>query len=320
MKFRTEINIEPFTRKIAHQTPVFSIGSCFADTIAAKLERYKFRVTGNPFGVLYNPLSIAAALEALDKGRRYTETDLAESDGVWFSYAHHGSFSAATPEAALAVMNGSAESASEALREADTVIITFGTAWVYELDGVVVANCHKQPASLFTRRRLSVSEIVERWSALMETVLKDKNVIFTVSPVRHLKDGFEENSLSKSLLRVAVGELVGIYPSARYFPAFEIVTDDLRDYRFYKGDMVHPSDEAVEYVWEKFSGAAFSDDTLALLPRIEAIRRAMDHRPFSVGSEPHRKFREASLRQAQALQRENPGVDFSAEIEFFRER
>lgn len=317
MIFRTEINVPQLADRISHSTKIFSIGSCFAESVAGRLRRYKFRVESNPFGVLYNPLSIASALESLAGGKIYTADDLVFDSGLWFSYAHHGSFSAATPGEALGRMNGSAGRASVALAESDVVIITLGTAWVYELDGAVVANCHKQPASVFTRRRLSADEIAERFSTLLDGVLKGKRVIFTVSPVRHLKDGFAENSLSKAILRVAVGELAEKYPDVSYFPAYEIVNDDLRDYRFYGKDMVHPSEEAVDYVWEKFSEAAFGEHTRKLLPRIENLRRAAEHRPFNTETEEYRKFLAASLRQAQEFQKENPDMDFSAEINFF---
>lgn len=317
MRFRTEINIQPLDRAIRHSDTLFSIGSCFAESIAAKLSRSKFRIGSNPFGVLYNPFSIASAIESLASDMTYTQDDLSHAGGVWFSYAHHGSFSSSSAEEALRRMNDSARRASQILTAADLVIVTFGTAWAYEFEGQVVANCHKQPASQFRRRRLSVEEIVERFSTLLEGTLKGTQVIFTVSPVRHLKDGFAENSLSKSILRVAVGQLVEKYAHAHYFPAFEIVNDDLRDYRFYKDDMVHPSDAAVDYVWEKFSQAAFGPDTLALLPQIENLHRAMEHRPFDVGGEAYVRFRETSLRQALRLQHENPAIDFSQEVEFF---
>jgi hypothetical protein len=315
MKFRTEINVARLAKSIDHSTNILSIGSCFAEAISGKLARYKFHVESNPFGVLYNPFSIAGALESLVAGRKYGPKDLAYSGELWFSYAHHGSFSSTNPKAVLTKINKSAQRATEAVREAAVVIITLGTAWVWELDGVVVANCHKQPTSLFTRRRLSADEIVYRFSALLEGPLKGKQVIFTVSPVRHLKDGFAENSLSKAILRVAVGELVERHSNVLYFPAHEAVTDDLRDYRFYDRDLVHPSDEAVDYVWEKFVGATFDDTTRALLPRIEAIRRAMEHRPLNPDSEAYERFCQNTIQQTIDIEEECPDIDFSDEIE-----
>jgi hypothetical protein len=274
IKFRTEIGIAPFPDKIDHRQRLFSIGSCFAESIAGRLRRARFSVESNPTGVLYNPLSIADALSS--------------------------------PEIAAMVA------------QADRVLITFGTAWVYELDGKVVANCGKRPASLFKRRRLSAEEIVESFSPLMETILSGRQTIFTVSPVRHLKDGFEENSLSKAILRVAIAALTDKYPDrARYFPAFEILNDDLRDYRFYGPDLAHPSAEAVEYVWEKFAAAALDEATLALLPQIESLVRATEHRPFDPEGEHYAGFCREMLARTREFAALHPEVNLDAELDFF---
>lgn len=297
MKFRTEIEPKPFTRKIDHTRRGFSVGSCFADRIAGRLQRAKFPIVSNPAGVLYNPASIADLLEA--------------------------------------------DATAPLLVGADWVLITFGTAWVYEENGRVVANCGKRPAHIFTRRRLSVEEITERFDALLGNgngqidgngrgddngatrskgagALHGKQVIFTVSPVRHLKDGFEENSLGKAILRLAIAQIVEKHPDAAgYFPAFEILNDDLRDYRFFGADLVHPSAEAVEYIWEKFSSAAFDAETLKLLPQIENVVRATEHRPFAPDTDEHRTFRRKMLAEARDLAARRPEVDMSAEIAFF---
>ncbi len=317
LKFRTEIDAAPFAGKIDHRMHGFSIGSCFAESMADKLRRYKFPLESNPFGVLYNPFSIADALESLAAGRVWDKNELLHEGGLWFSYGHHGSFSSTTADETLAKINKAAQRGTEALAKADYVIITFGTAWVYELGGRVVANCHKQPAQIFTRRRLTVGEIVSRFSTLMERPLHDKQVIFTVSPVRHLKDGFEENSLSKAILRLAAAELADRYPASHYFPAYEILVDDLRDYRFYAEDLVHPSDVAIEYIWGKFSAAAFGDETARLIPQIENIVRAADHRPFNEDTDSHSRFRQAMLRQARELHAAHPEIDFTREMDFF---
>jgi hypothetical protein len=317
MKFRTEIEPASIAPQIDHTRRGFSVGSCFAESIAGRLRRYKFRLVGNPAGVLYNPFSIADLLEGATDGP--------------VTHASHAS--------------------AQALRAADYVLITFGTAWVYEENGRVVANCEKRPAHLFTRRRLSVAEIVSRFDALMDGQsglaasveniqsgedgflqiarsggdkparngpLFGKQVIFTLSPVRHLKDGFEENSLSKATLRVAIDEIVARHPgAAHYFPAFEILTDDLRDYRFYGADLVHPSAGAVEYVWEKFAAAALSPAAQKLLPAIENIVRATEHRPFAPDAPEHARFRAEMLARTHELAARHPEIDLSAELEFF---
>lgn len=272
MKFRTEIEVTPFECKIDHTRRGFSVGSCFADRIAARLRQAKFPVTANPTGVLYNPASIADLLES-------TPGELAAAD--W-------------------------------------VLVTFGTAWVYEENGRVVANCGKRPAHLFTRRRLSVDEITARFDGLLRGSLQNKQVIFTVSPIRHLKDGFEENSLSKATLRLAIAEIVAKnQDTTQYFPAFEIVNDDLRDYRFYGADLVHPSGQAVDYIWEKFAGAAFSAETQKLLRQIDEIVKATLHRPFGPDTEQHAAFRRSMLERTHELAAGHPEVDLSAEIDFF---
>ena len=271
MKFRTEIEIAPWARKIDHARRGFSVGSCFADSMAGRLARYKFPLVSNPTGVLYNPFSIADLLE----------------------------------------------SGPDGLAEADYVLVTFGTAWVYEEGGRVVANCEKRPAHLFTRRRLSTEEIAVRFDALMRGPLRGKQTVFTLSPVRHLKDGFEENSLSKAILRLAIAEIVESHPAAQYFPAFEALTDDLRDYRFYGPDLAHPSAEAVEYIWGKFAAAAFGPETQKLLPEIEKIVRATEHRPFGPDTPQHGEFRSGMLARAKELASRHPEVDMGAEIDFF---
>jgi hypothetical protein len=204
------------------------------------------------------------------------------------------------------------------LAEAEWVLVTFGTAWVYEEEGRVVANCGKRPADVFTRRRLSVAQIVERFDGLMEGALRGKQIIFTLSPVRHLKDGFEENSLSKATLRLAIDEVVRKHPAnAQYFPAYEILNDDLRDYRFYGPDLAHPSTQAVDYIWEKFVAAALSPQTQKLLPKIDNIVRAAAHRPFDPATEEHALFRRGMFEKARLLAADHPEIDMSGEMDFF---
>lgn len=320
MEFRTKVDIEPFVWGIDHSMRGMSVGSCFAENIAAKLLRAKFRLCANPFGVLFNPVSIANTLNRLHDGVEYTVDDLVQCGDLWCGFDFHGSFSSVVREDALARMNGAVDAGIEALQAAEYVIITFGTAWVYEIAGEpgrVVANCHKFPAKEFLRRRLSVDEIVVRYEELFAGALRGKRVIFTVSPVRHVKDGLPENALSKAILLEAAHELVDRHPQAVYFPAFEIVTDELRDYRFYTEDMVHPSAVAVEYVWERFREAAFSPRTRQAAAESEKIAAAMEHRPINPESKSHARFRASMLAQVQALAANYPDIDFSAEIEFF---
>lgn len=234
------------------------LGSCFADNVAAKMGEYYFQVTANPFGTLYNPVSIANALML------HEVPELVEYGGLWHSMYHHGECSAADKETAAARCGESIRVLQTALREANVVIVTFGTAWVYERDGEVVANCHKMPADRFARRRLGAEEVVSVWLPIVEAY-PDKRFIFTVSPIRHIKDGLHENQLSKGTLLLAVEQTVsalsGRVGRTCYFPSYEIMLDELRDYRFYADDMVHPTPLAINYIWERFVETYMTQDT-----------------------------------------------------------
>lgn len=225
------------------------LGSCFSDEIGEQMQQRYLNVTCNPFGTLYNPLSIAQAMQMTDMPQ------LVEHEGLWHSMAHHGSFSRADQHEAKQAIRTSIETMQQALQEATVIIVTFGTAWVYEMNGQIVGNCHKLPESCFTRRRLSIEEIVAAWRPIFDRY-PDKHWLFTVSPIRHIKDGLHENQLSKATLLMAVEQIVlHSYPSPatrRYFPSYEILLDELRDYRFYADDLVHPSSLAVNYIWERF--------------------------------------------------------------------
>ena len=273
MKLQTIVDIKPSDRKIGYEDKILMLGSCFSDEIGEQMQQRYLHVTCNPFGTLYNPLSIANAINYKSQITNY-ELPLVEYDGLWHSMAHHGSFSRPTKEEAEEAVRNSIETMQKALAEATVVIVTFGTAWIYEWnqesgvknqDQYVVANCHKMPDLWFTRRRLSVEEIVAAWQPIIARY-PDKHWLFTVSPIRHIKDGLHENQLSKATLLMAIERLTGeADPTAErsysktilqakpvYFEAFEILLDELRDYRFYADDLVHPSSMAVQYIWERF--------------------------------------------------------------------
>ena len=313
MRFRTEISLTPLAERIDHSAKIFALGSCFAESISERLQRAKFSVTTNPFGVLFNPLSIASAIDRLADTRAFAVCDIREGREGFFSFDAHSSLDGKTQTEIFANLNQAVAQGSKALHEAEWVILTFGTAWVYEHDGRVVANCHKQPAKEFERRRLSVAEIVERYKTLFEGVLRDKRVILTVSPVRHLGDGLQENSLSKAILRLAVEQLCEQFDNVHYFPSYEILIDDLRDYRYYAEDLAHPSKMAVEYVWERFCEYALTDKARELLPKIEQIVSAAGHRPFNPESDAHRAFCRKMLAKAEEMHE----IDFALEKEAF---
>ena len=313
MKFRTEIEVAPLAEGLEYGAKIFALGSCFAENISERLRRSKFSIASNPFGILFNPASIAAAIDRLADARSFAVCDITAGKEGYFSFDAHSSLDGKTHTEAFGNLNKAVAQGAKALAEADWVILTFGTAWVYEHEGRVVANCHKQPASQFERRRLSVAEIVERYSRLFEGILRDKRVILTVSPVRHIGDGLQETSVSKATLRLAVEELVAKYGNAHYFPSYEILIDDLRDYRYYADDLAHPSNMAVDYVWERFCDVVLTDAAKAKLLQVEQIVAAAEHRPFNPESEAHKAF----CRKMMAKMESMPEMDFTLEKSMF---
>ena len=252
MKLQTVVDIKPSEWKIGYEDKILLVGSCFADSIGQMMAQRGLQVTCNPFGTLYNPVSIA---QAINIKHQTSNIPLIYNEGLWHSMAHHGSFSRSSREETEQAVRASIETMQQALKEANIVIVTFGTAWIYELNGEVVGNCHKLPAERFTRRRLSVDEIVQTWQPI-QAQYPDKHWLFTVSPIRHIKDGLHENQLSKATLLQAVDQMVnGTCTKGKwqYFPSYEILLDELRDYRFYTDDLVHPSSMAINYIWERFA-------------------------------------------------------------------
>lgn len=323
MKFRTEIEISPLDERIGYRHRLLAVGSCFAEHIAGKLADAKFDIQTNPTGILFNPLSIAEALRNYRDCKPVAAAELHCDGEQWFHYDFHGSFSDTDAAQALEQMNTGRAIGTAALQKADFVLLTFGTAWVYERQGRPVANCHRQPASEFVRRRLSVDEIVAAFGESFRArpdgndpfakPFTEKQIILTVSPVRHIGDGLEGNALSKAVLRTAAAELAERYPNVHYFPAYEIVLDDLRDYRFYADDLVHPARQAIEYIWEKFVAAALDDEAQRLLPEVEAIVAAARHRPRNPQGKAHADFCRRCMERIAAL----PQIDFSAEKRCF---
>ena len=273
IEFCTRVGMPSVPFEIDFATGIVSLGSCFSDEIGRRLSDGGFHIEQNPFGTLYNPASIASALRRLMYDKEIGEEDLVEHEGLWHSWHHHGSFSRVTKEECLEACDSRLHQAHQALKEARLLLITFGSAWIYEREGQVVANCHKLPQEHFVRRMLTVDDIVALWRPLLEELracYPNLYVLFTVSPIRHVGDGLHGNQLSKSTLLLAVDALVDkeLPPTKRkkkgakveepekgvtlYFPSYEIVLDELRDYRFYDPDMVHPSDLAVDVVWDRF--------------------------------------------------------------------
>lgn len=336
MEFRTKTDITPFDNPVNYKNTGLSVGSCFADNISRKLKNAKFRIKNNPFGVLYNPESVAGCLERLDSDRTFTKSGIIKNGELWCSLSAHGCFSSPDSDTTLYNLNKALSEGSEALNKADYIIITWGTAWVYELadgfnaetaDGgifsgddrnrLTAANCHKFPKTSFTRRRLSVNEITTRYSKLFNGTLSGKRIILTVSPIRHLKDGLHGNNISKATLLLAAETLAAEFPNVYYFPSFEIVNDELRDYRFYAADMAHPSQTAIDYIWECFQEYVLSPEARAAIPEMEKITAAANHRPFNPETESHKAFLRSAYEKAVSLQSRYPEADLTGDIAYF---
>lgn len=326
MPFRTALSPVSAPFQIGHNDQLLLIGSCFTEHIGQKLAACKFQTLNNPFGIVYNPISIVQCLDRLGAGDQlFTENELFENAGLWHSWEHHGCFSKPGKKETLEGINSAYLKAAESLKKTDVLLLTFGTAEVFSLrqTGQVVANNHKLPGALFEQRRLSVSEIVENTLEVLERLaqLRDIDplkVILTVSPVRHLRNGLVENQRSKATLILACEEVCRQQTSAQYFPAYELLLDDLRDYRFYAADMVHPTAVAVDYVWQFFSETYFSEPTSRLNDRIGKILAGFQHRPFNPQTAQHQAFLRQQLALIASLKQEHPRLDFGDEEAFFK--
>lgn len=314
--FRTIVEPLKYRGLINHRQGIVMMGSCFSDNIGAKLEQAYFNVEINPFGVLYNPASIACGIDDLLNKRIFQKSDLIQvaGDNRWHSFSHHSSFSSVNAEMMLSDINKHIEKTHQAITRASLLIVTFGTAWIYEhIDSQkVVANCHKLPASNFNRRLMSVDEIVIQWQNVIERLRrlnKDIRIIFTVSPIRHLRDGAHENQISKSILLLAINDLIKKDNQLIYFPAYEVMNDDLRDYRFYASDMTHPSEIAVDYIYDLFSQSFFNDETLKLAVECRRLYRRLQHRPMSDDVESITRFVVATLELQTQILRKYPYLE-----------
>lgn len=321
MDFHLEFNPKAFSVKIRHSDKLMLAGSCFTENIGEKLKHHKFSVLENPHGIIFNPASIVRSLNTYMDDKRYTKDDLFFQNDCWNSWDHHTRFSDTDPDVCLAKINQSQQTAHAFLQKADWLLLTFGSAFVYELaNGSVVANCHKVPTDKFNKRLL---EIVEIKAMLQELVQRLKifnpelKLIFTISPVRHLRDGFVENNRSKARLIEAVHETVAAYEGAFYFPAYELVIDDLRDYRFFAEDMVHPNYAATGYVWEKFISTCIEEESIKLMKQLSDIRIAFNHKPFNPHSAAHQKFLASYAAKVEALKKEHPYIDMEEERSYF---
>ncbi|HPT21693.1 MAG TPA: GSCFA domain-containing protein [Bacteroidales bacterium] len=322
MELRTIVNIEPSAEKISYNDRVMFIGSCFASSIGQQLEMGRMPVLINPSGTVYNPVSVSNTLDTIISGKEFTKDDLYHYDGAWHSFYHYTDFSSDDPAITLGKINSKSKEALDFLKNAGFLFITLGTARVYvwKKTGSVVSNCHKIPASQFEQKLLTVSDIVSLWTNQLDrlnSLFPGLKVIFTISPVRHWKDGAHGNQVSKSVLFLAVEELLRHQISPKYFPAYELVMDDLRDYRFYNEDMLHLSPVAVNYIWNAFSGCYLDDKTLNIWNEVVKITKACNHRINTDSAEKITIFAERMLKQVSAIESIIPLVDLSHERDYF---
>lgn len=322
MEFRTVMPPVSYPFRINWKTPILAMGSCFAANMGSRLQENKFKVVLNPFGVVFNPRSLADGLQRLSQGARFQREDLWFNGSRWLSFFHHGKFSGSSEAEVLDGINQAFEVGRAQLQEAKLLLLTVGTAYVWALKktGDIVANCHKLPASEFDRRRMTVEEVVQHLTAALDAVFEINpgvEVLLTVSPVRYVREGLMESQRSKAVLLLATEAVQGYRNRVHYFPAYELLMDDLRDYRFYAEDMAHPSPLALEYIWNYFSDVLLEPSERDRLAGLAKIQRAMQHRPLFPDSLEHQRFRERLLQQVLDMEQKWPGQDFSKEKTFF---
>ena len=327
MQFRSEFTPKPFSVKIKMTDNLLLMGSCFTEQIGKKLTAHKFNTIENPNGILFNPISIAKALKSYTEETILPENDLFYYNELWASREHHTRFSDPDKQQTLLKINTEHTAAATFIKTADWILITLGSAFVYEWKEIiptdnyenVAANCHKIPTDKFNRRLLNVLEIVTVLKEMQQQVFKVNprtKFIFTISPVRHLREGFIENNRSKAALIQAVHEITN-ETNSFYFPAYELVIDDLRDYRFFAEDLVHPNYAATNYVWEKFVHSVIDESSQQIMKEINEINAAVNHKPFNPSSTSHKKFMQINFEKVVMLSQKYPHLDLSNELQFF---
>jgi hypothetical protein len=324
MKLLLDIDVKSPVHRISYRDKILVVGSCFTEHIGGRLDELRFNVLQNPNGILFDPLSVSSSLVSYIKNSQYSAGQLVYINEVWQSWHHHSRFSGLVKEDVLQNINASQHAAHTFLKESDWLIITLGSSFSYQLaqNDQPVANCHRAPSQTFNKKLVAVDDIVSSYGYLLNELQKfnpSLKVIFTISPVRHIRDGVVENNRSKARLIEAVHTIVELYEQAYYFPAYELVIDVLRDYRFYDIDLVHPNYAATEYVFERFASAFIDEESQALMGEIKRIVSAYKHKPFHPSSEAHKKFIQKNLEQVLLLKEKHPYLNLEKEIEFFKE-
>ncbi len=319
--FTLPFHIPPCPTKIRLKDRIFSIGSCFSDHIGSKLRAYKFDVVTNPLGIIYNPYSTFKNLKLiLSEG--IDPNNFIKNGNIYFHWDTHSTISGTDLNSFKSLLEQRSRLSRQSLLAAEWLIVTFGTiyAYKYRANDQIVANCHKIPQHKFERISLTVEDIKEEYLETLELIRSINprlQVILTVSPVRHIRDGLIENNISKATLISAVHEIVSKDPDCHYFPSYEIMIDELRDYRFYESDMIHPSSQAIDYIWDKFSQVFFDSETSAFMNNWNKILKSLSHKPFHPQSPEHQKFLTTTIRKLQALENK---VDVTEEITFVKQQ
>ncbi|PKV65862.1 GSCFA family protein [Polaribacter sp. Hel1_33_96] len=315
MKLQTQIPLKKETKNlINYDSNIFLLGSCFSENIGNKLNHFKFQSIQNPFGILFHPKAIETLITNAVNQKVYSSEDVFLQNEVWHSFDVHSSLSSENDKSLLKKINSAISVTNKKLKEASHIIITLGTSWVYRFieTDTIVANCHKIPQKKFLKELLTVDEITKSLSTilvLLKSINKNIHITFTVSPIRHLKDGFVENTQSKSNLISAIHTIL-VDTNVSYFPSYEIMMDELRDYRFYAEDMIHPNKTAINYIWEKFVDTRFSEESLPTMKEIEAIQKGILHRPFHEKSEQHQHFLEKIVKRKEKIKSQFPFIKF----------
>jgi GSCFA family len=322
MQTMLTLDIPPLPRPISYTDNIMLVGSCFTEHISDRLQQHKFKVLSNPNGILFNPLSVAQCINNYIDGKTYTANDLFHFNELWNSWDHHTRFSHINREAALAGINDTTARATAFIHGADWLIITLGSAFQYHLieNGRPVANNHRAPSQWFAKKLLPISDITDTLSPTLEKLFDINpyvNVLFTISPVRHIRDGAVDNNRSKARLIEAVHHLTGTYDRAHYFPAYELIIDILRDYRFYDIDLVHPNYSGTTFVWEHFVRSCISPQAAELMQQVHEIATARNHRARFPETEAHKKFKASYAAKAKELMMTHPYLDLSEELAYF---
>ena len=313
MIFHTEINIKPLEQTVVYADAMLFLGSCFADEVGAICKGLGFNALVNPFGVLYNPASIAQSVERLDSGRPFTRDDvIAVGERQYCTFNHNTAFWNTSEDMLLQTINQRLGEAHEHFMKSKWLVVSLGTSWVFKhrMSGQIVSNCHKLPAHQFDREFLTVERSSQYLSGIVERH-PEKQFIFTVSPLRHLKDGMHGSQLSKAALLLAVNEICRQFANAHYFPAYEIMMDELRDYRFYKEDMVHPTEQAVRYIWERFAEFAINASEKPAMNAAAELRQMLEHKPLFPETEAFKRFELQKERKTAELKKNYPDVRLS---------